>query len=49
MDFNQKFQLIQFHFDSQGGFVTKYTFEIIMALVTSIHFNRDLQYDSGSK
>ena len=27
---NQKFQLTQFHFDSQGGFLTKSTFEIII-------------------
>ena len=27
MDINQKFQLTQFHFDSQGGFLTKSTFE----------------------
>ena len=31
MDINQKFQLTQFHFDSQGGFLAKSTFEIIMA------------------
>ena len=31
MDINQKFQLTQFHFDSQGHFLTNSTFEIIMA------------------
>ena len=46
MDINHKFQLTQFHFDSQEGFLTKSTFEIIMA---STHFNRDLQYQGGSK
>ena len=30
MNNNQKFQLTQFHFDSQGGFLTKSTFEIII-------------------
>ena len=33
MDINQNFQLTQFHFDSQEGFLTKSTFEIIMAYV----------------
>ena len=51
MDINQKFQLTQFHFDSQGGFLTKSTFEaIIKKLIkifqnfwfSSIHFNKDL-------
>ena len=58
MDINQKFQLTQFHFDSQGGFLTKSTFEVIIRKVikifqnlwfTSIHFNGDVQYHSGSK
>ena len=44
MDVNQKFQLTQFHFDTQGGFLTKSTFEIIMA-----YFTRDLQCHSGSE
>ena len=30
MDINQKFQLTQFYFDSQGGFLTTSTFEFIM-------------------
>ena len=31
MYINQKFQLTQFHFDSQEGFLTKSAFESIMA------------------
>ena len=58
LDINQKFQLTQFYFDSQRGFLTKSTFEIIIKKLirifqnlwfTSIHFSRDLQYHSGSK
>ena len=58
MNINQKFQLTQFHFHSQGGFLTKSTSEGIIKklikifqnlLFTSIYFNRDLQYHSGSK
>ena len=30
MNINKKFQLTQFHFDSQGVFLTKSTFEIII-------------------
>ena len=30
MDINQKFQLTQFHFDSQRGFMTKSTFKIFI-------------------
>ena len=47
MDFNQKFQLTQFHFDSKGGFLTKSAFEIIMAYFHPLQYGR--QYHSGSK
>ena len=37
MDINQKFQLTQFHFDSQGGFLTKSTFETIIKKLISLN------------
>ena len=43
MDINNKFQLTQLYFDSQGGFLTKSTFEIIMA------YFHPLQCHSGSE
>ena len=60
MDINQKFQLPQFHFDSQGGFLAKIyiwnyyneadknIFDQNLSF-TSIYFNWDLQYHSGFK
>ena len=35
-DIDQKFQLPQFHFNSQGGFLAKYTFEIIIKKLIKI-------------
>ena len=51
LDINQKFQLTQFYFDSQRGFLTKSTFEIIIKKLirifqnlwfTSIHFSIEI-------
>ena len=37
MDTNQKLQLTQFHLDSQGGFLTKSTFETIIKKLISLN------------